>query len=344
MKIYFCDGCNESVPLADVQAGEVTVIQGKLFCRNCIPPGRVGGTIPPAAAARRGTHPLVVIVLLVLVGWIVWRDAVPWLLASGEGEPRTAVVAPPTGQREPLEQVRTQIDQLAADGERRARDLTLLRADLEALRATDAEHGRALDRLADEQGRLAATQADIGTSIEKVHLNANRLDVLQNRVDSLADAVAAHETALSLQGGGAALAAAPAGGPPARPAVDSQRLALIEEVRGLLQSPEPDLRFEGVDRAADENLTELAPALVDRLTDTDMFIRLDAMKVLGDFGYEDAVPSLFDVLDDENSAIRKKAAETLVRLTGYDPGYDPKGSPAERARAVNRWREWWAAR
>ena len=25
---------------------------------------------------------------------------------------------------------------------------------------------------------------------------------------------------------------------------------------------------------------------------------------------------------------------------GYDPGYDPKGSSAERARSVRKWREW----
>ena len=37
MKIYFCDGCNESIPLADIQAGQVTTIKGKLFCGNCNP-------------------------------------------------------------------------------------------------------------------------------------------------------------------------------------------------------------------------------------------------------------------------------------------------------------------
>ena len=52
MKIYFCDGCNESIPLSDIQAGQATTIKGKLFCKNCIPPG-AGGPSQAAPAASK---------------------------------------------------------------------------------------------------------------------------------------------------------------------------------------------------------------------------------------------------------------------------------------------------
>ena len=34
----------------------------------------------------------------------------------------------------------------------------------------------------------------------------------------------------------------------------------------------------------------------------------------------------------------------LVRLTGYDPGFDYKASKSERDKAVKRWQDWLAGR
>jgi HEAT repeat protein len=131
---------------------------------------------------------------------------------------------------------------------------------------------------------------------------------------------------------------------PVAPAVDPAHLAAIEEIRRLLLDPEPDLRFEGVDQVETGGYRELAGDLVALLADEDMFVRLHAMNVLGNFGYEAAIPALFDVLDDGNASIRKTAAETLVRLTGYDPGFEHKGSSGERSRAIRKWRDWYEDR
>jgi hypothetical protein len=74
MKIYFCDGCNESIPLTDIQAGQVTTVKGKLFCRNCIPPGGAASAAPAPPPARRGAGPVTVGVLLLVVAYLAWRD------------------------------------------------------------------------------------------------------------------------------------------------------------------------------------------------------------------------------------------------------------------------------
>ena len=37
MKIYFCDLCNESIPLEDLKDGKASTIKGKIFCRGCNP-------------------------------------------------------------------------------------------------------------------------------------------------------------------------------------------------------------------------------------------------------------------------------------------------------------------
>ena len=96
MKIYFCDGCNESIPLDDIQAGQATTIKGKLFCRNCIP---LGVTAPggPAPEVRTRTSPVLIVVVLLLVGWALWRE-LPGLMGSPEsGEEATSEVVKKRG-------------------------------------------------------------------------------------------------------------------------------------------------------------------------------------------------------------------------------------------------------
>ena len=34
MKIYFCDVCNESIPLQDIKDGVATTIDGRIYCRE----------------------------------------------------------------------------------------------------------------------------------------------------------------------------------------------------------------------------------------------------------------------------------------------------------------------
>ncbi|MCB9899441.1 MAG: HEAT repeat domain-containing protein [Planctomycetes bacterium] len=346
MKIYFCDGCNESVPLADIQAGRVTTIQGKMFCSTCIPPGAVMSPAAPqqaaAPAASAGTPKLLLALVVLLVGYTVWRDRALFVeTAAAPTEDLEA--APARDLPDELDALSSELAQLRADGGARAKMITSLRADLEALRETDAELRRASESQREVLDRVARTQSETGSFLERMELSSSRLTGIEERLDALSDAVMAHEAAIALG------LKAPAQGPlgptaAAKPEVDPARVALIEEVRRQLLSAEPGVRFEGVDRIEEGGYRELAPDLVTLLQDEDMFVRMHAMKVLGDFGYEEAVPALFDLLEDDNAAIRKTAGENLVRLTGFDPGFDPKASAGERSRAVKKWRDWYAAR
>jgi HEAT repeat protein len=126
--------------------------------------------------------------------------------------------------------------------------------------------------------------------------------------------------------------------------MDASSRTELDEIRRQLLDPDAGRRFDAVDRIAKGRLKELGPDLVPVLEDEDLFVRILAMQVLGDFGYVEAVPALFGVLDDPNAPIRKQAAETLVRLTGYDPQYDHRGTKAEREKAVKRWKDWLAGR
>jgi hypothetical protein len=343
MKIYFCDGCNESVPLADVQSGRMTTIKGKLFCSNCIPPSTVSPA-PLSQPSRARSNPLWAVLIIVLVGWTIWRD---WPIIANTA-PLTEEVQPrdPLGDMaRSIEAIDVRLMQSVADGGQSGRELLSLRADLEMLRAADAEQLRAASRLEDDVDRLAHTQAEMGRLIEKVQMTVNLTEVLNERVDALSDSVAAHQAMLSMvrvpSGDGVMpleLEQAP------QQLVDPAREALVSEVRRLLLDPEPDMRFEAVYRVEEDNVVELVPELIAMLEDEDMFVCLQAMRVLGDFDAEEAVPALFDVLEGTIEPIRNEAAGTLVRLTGYDPGFEAKASLSERSKAITRWREWYATR
>lgn len=55
-----------------------------------------------------------------------------------------------------------------------------------------------------------------------------------------------------------------------------------------------------------------------------------------------AIPALIDRLEDTDPVVCLSAHEALRRRTGQQFGFLPWADPAERARAVTRWRSWWA--
>ena len=339
MKIYFCDGCNESIPLGDIQAGQVTAIKGKLFCRNCIP---VGGVAQPTAAPSRraATSPVLGVLVVLVFAWAVWDiTGAAGLHGTGDGADIHDVRGDAADRR--LDALAADIAMLQQRGDELARTVDFQRADMDALRQADAEARRAIDKVTMQADGLTRGQADMGSLIEKIHLSENRSEVLESRLNVLADKVYAQEKKLEV-----GLAAAAASQPlmpvesGSSPGVDPTLQAQLDAIRRQLLDPDPGQRFDGVHKVGTLRLKELAPDLVGMLRDEDPFVRERAMSVLGDFGHVDAVPALLDALEDPLPTIRRTAADTLVRLTGFDPGYDPRGTKGERDKAITRWRDW----
>lgn len=334
MKIYFCDGCNESIPLADIQAGQATTIKGKLFCRACIPPGGLAAAAPAGPPARSGAGPVTVTVLVLLVAYLAWRDLPARLLAPGDGE---ALAELESGdQRRAAGLLESDLDQLRTAADELDRKLVFQRADLDGLRAAVADLQRGLEGLRDALDGLQRGQAETGLLIEKLNLQENRARSLEARIDTLADMLAAHEQKLALR----VAEVAPAPAAATAPGIDPTLQAELDAIRRQLLDADAGQRFAAVDRIAKGRHKALAADLLPVLQDEDAFVRQLAMQVLGDFGAAEAVPALLDVLEDPNAVIRKAASEALVRLTGYDPGFDPRGSEAERRKAVRKWRDW----
>ncbi|MFH2000148.1 MAG: hypothetical protein ABIK28_10725, partial [Planctomycetota bacterium] len=68
MKIYFCDECNESIPLQDIKDNNAVTLKGKIFCRKCNPLKEVQAhKVHPSSTALTQILLLVVAALLVAV-------------------------------------------------------------------------------------------------------------------------------------------------------------------------------------------------------------------------------------------------------------------------------------
>ncbi len=67
--------------------------------------------------------------------------------------------------------------------------------------------------------------------------------------------------------------------------------------------------------------------------------RARAIVASSDRGDKDAVPKLVELLDDLDPAVRMYSIVALQRLTGQTYGYAYYAPPAERERAIERWRE-----
>ncbi len=336
MKIYFCDGCNESIPLADIQAGQVTTIKGKLFCRTCIPPGGTAGG-PTQTVVKTRTHPLLIVLLLMLVAWTAYRDLRP--LAAGDfsyTETRGDLQQKDADARfGALEQ---DVTDLRRDGSELERRVDFYRGDLDQVRAAEADLSRSMDQLRSEIDRLLRSQAETGELIEKMNLVGNRMDLVNGRVDTLGDMVARLEQTVAM-----GLIAGQHGAATGEVAATSAEAGPTSAQAGLrrqLLDDDPGQRFDAVSQILEGRNKEFTADLIPMLQDEDPFVRILAMEVLGEFGAVEAVPELFTVLESPSAQIRKTAAETLVRLTGYDPGYDPRASQGDRTKAVAAWRKW----
>jgi len=64
-------------------------------------------------------------------------------------------------------------------------------------------------------------------------------------------------------------------------------------------------------------------------TDTELDVRLRALRCLGEIGDSKAVPVLAKALEDSDPAVQYRAVAALKKVSGRDLGDD-----------VNKWREW----
>jgi HEAT repeat protein len=350
MNVQFCDLCNESIPLSDLDSGRAVRRNERLICAAC-EEAMSGHHARPEAKLETGGLPLAprprpapaasaipaVALSFASVALVVAVGASAYFLWQLEESKRA-------GERE-LERIARSVPEQARSAS--AELIELARASEEAVNDAQRELvdlGRRLDAL--ERG--AADDEALARRMEKLEERQELVLDLSSRIDHQAASLAEFELALA-QLGSAPRSSEPEPAREPAPKVAEERAAAPAEeetpawqpLLADLASPTGSTRWQAVQSLGKTRDARVVPHLVPLLKDSDIFVRMAVARLLGELGSHRAIPALIDALEDEEVTVRESALVSLRTLSGQSFPYDPKARDGERSKRVKAWRDWW---
>lgn len=344
MKIYFCDTCNESIPLQDIKDNKAATLKGKIYCKNCNPLKEI--EMKAGRAPGNTSIILLLIVIVILVG-----AGLGMMLVNQFGQKDEFAKA------DDLRASRVLFQQVSEDLEELGRELEALKGALEEDRGRYSKmESELLVVRGDLQGVRSETE-NMSKNFQSVTNVRERLDQFMLKQDEFTTSLAEHETRLSQITAQTAdlnsryqdlTLAVSQGTTVAVPADTSSQddpsnfvNARVEEIQKKLQSKDDGVRYEAVCDVLDERLKGALPFVLPCIEDTDQFVQIMAIQTVGEFLYMDALPSLIKVLRDPDVTVRYEALRQLVRMSGQsDLDFDVHASESEREKAIKKWEKW----
>jgi hypothetical protein len=352
----FCDLCNASVPLQDLESGAAVKVDGRTIgvcCRSRLP---VEDAVASAAGASDSAVP-------------GGDQPVRWAPEAGPA---------PHGESRILPAALVLLIAIAAAAIFLDHRVTQLEEQL------DSSQIELLERLQQQDKLLQALQGEFDgvartsriAGIEgMLQSGTTERGVLAEQVRLLAQQVAAAEAAM-----GERLARSDAARPDYGPALDDLRQQLQRQsisVAQLLASPQSTVRQPEVEpapvvpesaqglaenlqhevarlgdddpatrfQAADELLRSRDAKVVEYLLpmtrDQDLFVRRLVVEGLAAYRLAEVVDALLVSLADPEDIVRDTAWRSLKAITGQEIPFEAAGSAQARTRAQQRWQEWW---
>ena len=231
-----------------------------------------------------------------------------------------------------------------AQGEALADEIAALRAQLEAFGEREVEVAGALAAL---DQRILGSEARAGERTDALRGDFSRLEkdirFFSDRLIELEENLRILSAGGPIAGGTGPIAPAvvPGGGGSSAAGGATGGVKAWTGLLADLQSDNPGIRLDAIYALGETRDPEVVPHLVPMLQDEDLFVRMATARMLEDLDARAAVPSLIDALEDDQSAVREAAMVALRALTGEEFGFEPVASPADRARRVKLWRDWW---
>ncbi len=350
MKIFFCDVCNESIPLQDIKENKATTIKGKIFCLKCNPLNELDGGATPAKPAAAGSPLLGFVVFLLVIavgglGWTVYE--MKYGAGTRAGDERDTRI--------------TQVEQLGRDLRTAVNGLQASIEMLAPLKALPNEVQPLREKLAAQGGEITQIRTDVGAlkdaTANTTHLN-EQVDKLSLKQDEVGQKFAAVNAILDeLRRGiqelrdrppvvlappttdpGASTPDNPGGG--AEPAAPDGELTKVLE---NLNSNDPTTRWDALEKIRKRRDKALVPHVMPLLDDRDTFVRGQAAYTLGELRALPAVPRLVKLLRDDEIMVREEALTSLVVITGQNFKFDVNGSKDVRDKGIRKWEDWISA-
>ncbi len=343
LKIYFCDSCNESIPLKDLHSNRITFDAGKIFCAGCAPKRSL-------AVSRLGAG--------VIAGAIGFAALAGIAFLGGReiqrGLSDTAAVARSAARLEaevnrlradaftraecermiaPLGESAEKVRKDFAAVEERLRNLDEgLRGSLAKLDRDVAEIAKQFGELRNASGLVSRTVAEHATASAAVKAE---IESLKSRLDECARRLEAVAS-----GADRRAPTADAGAP--APSADPED-AELRRLVSMLKEADAGRRYEAVNGLANLHATGAVEALEGALGDGESYVRDAAVRALRRHASLKSVPKIIGVLRDSDLFVRTSAKAALKQLVGVEPAFDPDADQARRERGVKDFETWWAA-
>ena len=372
MDIFFCDICNESVPVGHLSDGRAFRRKGRVVCATCDAAMGGGGSLAeelaaptsapwspnpspagqsaaqsdkPVHHARRRGGSLVAGFALFVAVFAVAAGSMGIYRVEQRSVERDGFLI--TGHEQLnlyAKRVNERLDGMVASVGGRLDglnvDLTdkfdLVSRDLAAkIHELSESIERSTNQITALETTMLALDADLHATDEEMQ---TRLDALaMTNLDDRAqvDALLNRLSALEDLVHSGALAAAPT-----EDELDhgpAWQVALDD-----LASGDSAVRWNAVQALAESGDPAVVPHLVPLLGDEDIWVRMAAAGALGDLGAVEAIEPLIGTLEDPETAVRERAMLSLRAITGRSFQFDPGGSESSRAKIVKKWRDWWA--
>lgn len=340
LEVTFCDLCGTSVPVADLSSSAALRHNGKLVGACCLLALRAGSggtaTIDASRAAGAPLLPVAIVLLAAIATATIFLDQKILGLDTLGRAAHDQVRQAQRSDSDVLQALDVGMDSIAR------------KADLDVLVGKLALFEISLQQANDQaRQRAESSRLDLETVRQEVRNVAAAsidyrplFDDMRQKQQRLAEAVMARPPA--------AEAVPPTGGEtagppePTPPVADPEALppALAEQAKKLMAT-DPAVRFEAVDELLRSKNALVLAHLIPLARDPDAFVRRLTVDGLRDFKRPEAVEALLVAMTDTDENVRDTAWRSLKEVTGQKLPFDTHATKDSRARAAQRWQEWW---
>lgn len=344
MKIYFCDACNESIPLQDIKDNKAATLKGKIYCKNCNPLKDVVEQRSQAPAPAFNTLLMVVIIVLlvVVISLMVFYKGAPDVeyVSTGDLQDTLQRFEQNVGaQTDLVRQEQAALDeslkQQALNLSKIESEMMVTRGDVQGLKSENENMSKNFQSVTNVRERLDTfilKQDEFSTALAESHADLERyrgqLKELDRRVEKMS---------MSIKTGSLFTSGKTGDWEPSATGESAE----VKGIREKLESKDAGARFEAVYQVLDERIKAALPFVLPLIEDPDQFVQVGAIQTVGEFLYQEALPVLVKVLRDPDATVRDESLRQLIRMTGKnDLNFDVRGSDSEREKAIRKWEKW----
>lgn len=338
VEVAFCDLCGTSVPESDFARGAASRLHGKTVGACCLEQLRPAAKVVTPGNGRASGDgrlvPFAVALLAAMAAATIFLDFQIAGVDRRRSEDHERLAQAQRGDHDAIQRI-----DVAMDGAARRADLDGLADRMVASLTTAQQDGASV------REQVEAMQKEVVGLQREIQKSASASVDYRPLFDELRAQLARQAVAIAALGEVRSVPPAPveAAAPPPAPdaaAPGDLPAPLVEQVKKL-QSGDPAVRFEAVDELLRSKNPAVLTHLMPLTKDPDSFVRRLTLEGLKDHKRAEVVEVLLQALGDADENVRDTAWRSLREVTGQKLPFETTAPKDARARAQQRWQDWW---